>query len=177
VLTYDTVASVTLQSFLKQYARRDDFEFYRDNLGSMAKRGEKVLTVEETDSEGEPIRNVSRQQKQAVDEGLGKCTAVRSSPWQLSALQGVFFLAEAEPKVKLQFQRTEEFLFSRDGERQRWRRHLAYVLKAREERPSQEQASKQGQGWSVVPTDKIKVDEVKKYALAKQKAQLALKNS
>jgi len=92
-----------------------------------------------------------------------KCQTLYSSPWQLKQLEGVWFLAEAEPRIKLRFERTEEFLFSSDGERQRWRRHLAVVL-ANQERRQQDDRTR-NQGWSVLATGKTEIADVRQYAM------------
>jgi len=165
VLTVDTVAAIELPSFLRQYAKWDDL----DDYAVEARHG----TVMETDSEGEEDLVGQPPPPQPFD-GAVACQALHGSPWPLKQLEGVWFLAEAEPKMKLQFERPELMLFTSDGERQRWRRHLAATLACQERRRAGEQA-KGGQGWSVVPTGKTELAEVKKYAFARaQSPQRAL---
>ncbi|CAK8987900.1 Uncharacterized protein SCF082_LOCUS1163 [Durusdinium trenchii] len=49
-------------------------------------------------------------------------------PFDFDDLQGVWFFAESSPKVRLQFAQPIDITFTSDGERQRFRRHLANIL-------------------------------------------------
>jgi len=154
LLTIDAVAVIALSGFLQQYARRDDEQYY-------AAAPRRVWALE-TDSEEESGPLVPQAPGQVIQ--VDKCQPLYSSPWHLKNLQGVWFLSEAEPKVKLQFERSELLVFVSDGERQRWRRHLAFVLANQERRQADD--GRGGQGWSVVPTGYTEIGEVKQYALS-----------
>lgn len=80
---------------------------------------------------------------------------------QLKKLDGVVFLAEAEPKVRLQFGKKSKMLFSfmSDGERQRFRRRLAHVILAGQQAGDKEEEDTKG--WSVLPTVEKDMTKVK----------------
>jgi len=171
VLTVDTLCAITLSSFLCKFARKDDAEYSAEAFAKEADgdyKDEAIWREElETDSEGEENILATSLPGQPFD-GIEDCDTLYDSPWQLKSLKGVWFLAEAQPQVRVEFDSREMFSFTRDGERQRWRRHLASVLHSQEQRKTDDQA-KGNQGWSVVPTGKTEIKEVQKYAVAKQR--------
>merc|ERR1712039_72971 len=126
--------------------------------------------VEETDSscddEGKSYKTPNSSFEDTEDlPRIDKLKTLHGSPWDLLQLKGVWFLAEAEPKVKLQFMNSspgnpEEVAFVSDVERQRWRRHLANVL-AKQETGQKGNEKKGNVGWSVVPTTINNIDEIK----------------
>jgi len=98
----------------------------------------------------------------------------RGGPWKLNELQGVWFLADSHPRVNLQFSgQPLKLAFFTDAERQRWRQQLAAVLAALGAGEGELASS---QGWSVVPTDKTNIAEVKKAAQAALKESQGMKN-
>jgi len=170
VLTVDTLCAITLSSFLQRFARSDDAHFYEEAFAKQADGDDtpEICTEElETDSEGED-NILARSEAGQTFDGIDDCQELYGSPWELKSLQGVWFLAEPQPRVKLQFEKPELISFARDGERQRWRRKLASVLGSQDRRKPNDQA-KGNQGWSVVPTGKTEIGEVKKHAQAKQR--------
>jgi len=167
VLTVDTLCAVDLPSFLSNWAREDDAKFHKVLVDDPT--NEVICTQElETDSEGEDNILASTLAGQTFDEIQKPCKTLHGSPWQLKSLNGVWFLAESQPRVQLQFGSKVTISFARDGERQRWRRHLASVLRSQERRKPDDKA-KDSQGWSVVPTGKTELEAVKKQKQAKQR--------
>jgi len=164
VLTTDTVCLISIQSFLQQYARADDWEYFAsdDFLESQ---------FQDSDSEDDTVPKFGRE-KHLHAENLEQMQAMRGSPWQFGMLQGVWFLAEAESKARLQFgKNVEEIFFTSDGERQRFRRQLANALAAVESRERTRGSTMADGGkevknnnWSVMPSDKTNLNEVKKHA-------------
>jgi len=153
ILSTDTVCIITMQSFLLQYAKYNDAEYLVSPDGTQCQ-------YQDSDSEDEAVQNFSKE-KHLHSESLSKMTAVRNSPWQFSSLQGVWFLAEAESKARLQFGKdVEEILFTSDGERQRFRRQLAAALAHTEHRDRDAGHAQ----WSVMPSDKTNLNEVQKHA-------------
>eukprot|EP00931_Biecheleriopsis_adriatica_P100694 TRINITY_DN75952_c0_g1_i1.p1 TRINITY_DN75952_c0_g1~~TRINITY_DN75952_c0_g1_i1.p1 ORF type:complete len:2665 (+),score=531.47 TRINITY_DN75952_c0_g1_i1:80-8074(+) len=165
-LTRTSVTVISMDSFMVAFTRDDDDHYYDDDR-------ECLDAVLDTDSEDETLLP-------SKPPGVGKfedkkCQALYGSPWELEELQGVWFVAEATPKVRMQFATTNEFTFVSDGERQRFRRHLAQVLS------SQEAAKRPGsssQAWTVVPTDKTDLTAIKKDAKeVAQSGHLSLTNA
>jgi len=163
LLTVGTVVVISLDDFLRQYARPDDAEVYAAQAAD--------FTLMETDSEDENSLNDLQPSGPRQEFTIPPAKALYSGPWKLKDLQGVWFLAEAEPKIKLKFQGIVMILFPSDGERQRWRRHLAAVL-ANQERRQQDDRSA-NQGWSVLATGKTEITEVRKFAMTHPHRSLA----
>merc|ERR1719210_2453855 len=111
---------------------------------------------------------MTRAPEQTVDD-LKFCTPMYQSPWALKELRKVMFLADAEPRLALQFgsAKPESIIFASDAERQRWRRHLANVLRYQEEHQTEDQG-KSNNTWSVVRTGKTETSEVQKMVTAKR---------
>lgn len=87
-------------------------------------------------------------------------------PWLLDSLQGIWFLADHEPKMKLQFPgKQQDYLFFNDGERQRWRQQLAALLEAADA----SQAAGAKNAWSVVPTEEVTMTGASKVIKEKEK--------
>ncbi|CAK8997087.1 unnamed protein product [Durusdinium trenchii] len=79
-------------------------------------------------------------------------------PFDFDDLQGVWFFAESSPKVRLQFAQPIDITFTSDGERQRFRRHLANILSE----DAAPKAGKTSQAWAVVPTDQTDLKTIQK---------------
>merc|ERR1712232_421108 len=94
-----------------------------------------------------------------VFDGLKKMTMLRSQgnyqPLPLSSLKGVWFLADAEPRVRLQFTQPEDILFFSETDRQRWRQQLNAVLEHADATSGLDEGGPQGRGkgWYVAPTE------------------------
>lgn len=149
LLTTDVVACVGLRDFLGSLARSDDAEYFASNLPD--------VPHQDSDSEEDalPDRVLAPLRQKAC--GIAKMKVLRGSPWQLGDLQGVWFLAESESKMRLQFSTMEEFHFFAEGERQRFRRQLAQVLQASSKRDA-------ARGWEVVPSEKTTLGDVRQAA-------------
>jgi len=83
--------------------------------------------------------------------------------WTLSpSLKGVWFLASTEPQVTAKFDdgQSVKFVFMSDGDRQRWRQHLALVLSSREASGTQNNTSPDL--WTVRGTGQTDLQEVQK---------------
>lgn len=159
VLTTDTLCVISIHSFIEHFARTDDDDYY-DSCD------DREVMVDDSDSENDDIPLPSRTNMVKTP----KMSPMRGSPWLLKDLQGVWFLSDAEPKVRLQFGSKEVFVyFTSDGERQRFRRHLAGVLRAMEDRaeekqPEDEAKQQARKNWTVLPTDQTTMAKVKKQA-------------
>lgn len=140
ILTRGSIAVISMASFLSRFARAEDFNTYAT--------GSRVIAVD-TDSEDDMLAPFRELAAFSSDES-GKCEVLENYLFNLEELQGVWFVAEAKPKVRLQFGSTTEINFISDGERQRFRRHLATVL-AEEAQGHQD---KKNQAWTVIPTNK-----------------------
>jgi len=158
VLTDETLVFVNTLSFLQEYERlADDYTLPEDYVLEPV--------CEETDSEDDEIP-----EKVGETETEPAKLTVLEEPHDLTKLQGVVFLAVAEPRVTVAFEgRPIEVIFIRDGERQRFRRQLAHMLVNLANKSSGEvpPESKTTQAFSVVATDtedakKAKADAVKK---------------
>ncbi|CAE8602328.1 unnamed protein product [Polarella glacialis] len=157
LLTTITVSVMPLALFLDNYCRKDDFAHYDESNSSVAGL--------DTDSENEALPDAADDEE--LEEELKVMTGVRV-PFELEDLQGVWFVAEASPKMKLQFSTdTLEFTFVSDGERQRFRRKLAQVLAGID--------ADGGKGdskgiakmpWTVVPTAYTSIGDVTKEAMS-----------
>eukprot|EP00928_Gymnodinium_smaydae_P005194 TRINITY_DN11786_c0_g1_i1.p1 TRINITY_DN11786_c0_g1~~TRINITY_DN11786_c0_g1_i1.p1 ORF type:complete len:2625 (+),score=594.32 TRINITY_DN11786_c0_g1_i1:277-8151(+) len=116
-------------------------------------------TTEDSDSDGEALSRAP--ELPVVDDRVGK---VRFGPHALKRLKGVWFLSEAEPKVRVQLEEELEFHFFSDAERQRFRQHLALALSSGAD-PSEET---NGNQWAVCGHgDKSSLTQVKKHLRSK----------
>merc|ERR1719215_1708527 len=94
---------------------------------------------------------------------MDECTAEAAlrGYFPFKSQTGVWFMAEQEPKVSLQFSKKEDITFFSDGDRQRFRQHLACVLRCGDEvdAPTSTQRQ-QGKLWKVQPTGKTELSGV-----------------
>eukprot|EP00439_Symbiodinium_sp_Y106_P026347 s6397_g3.t1 len=160
VLTRCSVTVVSFNSFWSKFWRSDDESHYEREVTQASL---------DTDSEDDRLPDFSESVVATSNDHADKCEALHG-PWDLEDLQGVWFLSEASPKVRLQFGSTLEVTFLSDGERQRFRRHLATILAE----GAVPRAGKASQAWAVVPTDKTDIKTIQKETGAVQNARLAL---
>lgn len=150
VMTTESCAILSFRSFLGRYARRDDVDHYTSDAAPVAR-------LEDSDSDDAGAGPRASERRTSAD-GAAKMEVLRGGPWPLHTLQGVWFLAEAESKVRLQFATMEEILFTSEGDRQRWRRRLRGVLGSATARGG----AQDGSAWSIMPTDKVTIHEVRR---------------
>jgi len=187
VLTRDHVCVLPLYEFLLEYAKFIDSSPQQTNRVGLAKEFARETQMQATDMERREAEENRKREEIArlklddtagdiddsdsdIDElpplqqhldlgGEIRKSAVLRGPWQKSKLKGVWFLAESEPKMRLQFEsRPEEFSFFTDGERQRFKAHLALVLAT----PDETAADDSMVNWSVVPTGRATLKDVQK---------------
>jgi len=149
VLTRCSVTVISYQSFWSKFWRRGDEKHYDEEV---------TIASIDTDSDDDRLPPFSENVVATSNDHADKCEALHGSPWDIDDLQGVWFLSEASPKVRLQFGQTIEITFTSDGERQRFRRHLATILAE----GAVSRVGKSSQGWAVVPTDKTDLRSIQK---------------
>ncbi|CAJ1337315.1 unnamed protein product, partial [Effrenium voratum] len=116
VLTRCSLTVVPFHSFWGKL-RQGDAGYYE--------KDESIIQLSmETDSEDDRLPPFKENLVAATNDTEEKCEA-RQGPFDIEELQGVWFLSEAVPKVRLQFNSMLEVTFTSDGERQRFRRQLA----------------------------------------------------
>jgi len=139
LLTHDAMAFVSFQSWLRQFARFGDYS-----------------TVEAEDEDVEDsasdVDAPPPVEEHKAPENLEKLDYSRSPamPWEIKSIQGVWFMADSQPKARLQFNKQEDVVFFSDNEKQRWRQHIAAVI-AIVDAKNENLANKK---WSVKPTTK-----------------------
>jgi hypothetical protein len=152
VLTRDSLTIVPLTHFLKIWA---------DSEATPPPQQSVLDDIEDSDPDQDSI----------APPAPGDLTNIDIEPWvtdivqprPMKTLTGVWFLADPEPKVKLEFDHTVEIQFFSDGDRQRFRQHLACVLKLGDEgEVDAKAAAEQGRMWRVQPTGEQDLATVKK---------------
>lgn len=141
VLTRCSLTVIPFHSFWSKFWRPNDDRYYDadENVDQAA------MDTDSDDDQLPPFKETVVSTSNDTEEKF----EASKGPFDFDDLQGVWFLAESSPKVRLQFSTTLDLVFTSDGERQRFRRHLANIL-------SEEAAPKAGktrQQWAVVPTD------------------------
>jgi len=168
VLNLAAATSITMRSFLQALAVAD----HNDPDGVLTDAEDGVL--DDTDSEDDALPtpyDVSRVIESDGPERIERDDDSRLSQHPLKKLDGVWFLAEAEPKVRLQFGTQNVMLsFMSDGERQRFRRRLAHLLLAGQQAGDKDEDA--AKGWSVLPTVETDMKKVKKAVAVDPRAHL-----
>ena len=150
VLTRCSLTLIPFHSFWSKFWRPNDERFYDadENVDQAA------MDTDSDDDELPPFKETVVTTSNDTEEKF----QASKGPFDFDDLQGVWFLAESSAKVRLQFSSMLEIIFTSDGERQRFRRHLAHIL-------SEEAAPKAGkarQAWAVVPTDQQDLKTIQK---------------
>eukprot|EP00929_Paragymnodinium_shiwhaense_P102117 TRINITY_DN65303_c0_g1_i1.p1 TRINITY_DN65303_c0_g1~~TRINITY_DN65303_c0_g1_i1.p1 ORF type:complete len:2652 (+),score=607.68 TRINITY_DN65303_c0_g1_i1:271-8226(+) len=170
VLSRASIAFLTLSSFLAAVAAYGDY--------SVVEEGEDMPTlvvqqdsaevahrkigadevIADTDSEEDDLPRISLPPDVDLPR---KIEFSRPAAKALKGLKGVWFMAEAEPRARLQFQEAMDILFFSDGCKQRWRQQLAGVLHTPAESGNEAmELLKDKRGWQVVPTEKETMEDV-----------------
>jgi len=191
ILTRDAVATIKVESLLRYWVRSDlalakrnfekingrtagtatDEEVEQSKLGVMGWETYQGLEgrsdvipadLEDSDEENDAIPpKMSGDVNEMDDLVVDPCIR---EPSQLKKLTGVWFMAEPEPKVTLQFSDAMKVTFFSEGDRQRFRQHLACALKADNEGGEDDANAQKEQGklWRVKPTAQTELSTVKK---------------
>jgi hypothetical protein len=172
VLDLESVTTITIRSFLIALAASPpDPPGVNDSVDRIMDYEDGVL--DDTDSEDDFVPKVYDASRSIDSDLIVKMDQVPGmNQQQLKKLDGVVFLAEAEPMVRLQFGKksTMLFKFMSDGERQRFRRRLAHVILAAQQAGDKDE--EETKGWSVLPTVEKDMKEVKKVVAADPRAHL-----
>jgi hypothetical protein len=162
IMTRDAIATITGRTLMK-YWLKSEFQEEVPNYSIVYPQ-----ELEDSDEELDAIPPLMRGDFNEMDDlhpeehRVGH-TAMEE-PCQFKKLTGVWFMAEPEPRVTLQFQNAMKILFFSEGDRQRFRQHLASALKNDNEGADDDKEAQKEQGklWRVKPTAQTELATVTK---------------